>query len=84
LIRWFIVAVSCVISGLCSTYAIAQNLWTIKKAGDGTVVASIAMDYPGALGTVVTGLINIGFGPKRCQPEMGIALIKGELWKTSR
>lgn len=56
-----------------------KSLWDIQVSDDGTVVASIAMDHPGASGTAIVTLINVGFGPKGgCQPEIGIAMLKGE------
>lgn len=56
-----------------------KGLWAIRVSDDGTVVASIAMDHPGASGTTITTLMNVGFGPKGgCQPEIGFAILKGE------
>ena len=64
---------------MCGTPASAQgSLWGVQTSDDGTVVASIVTDHPTATGTMVVSMLNIGFGPTRgCQPEIGIALLKG-------
>ncbi|MGH7100196.1 MAG: hypothetical protein ACREE4_21475 [Stellaceae bacterium] len=56
-----------------------KSLWTVQASDDGTIVASIAMDHPGASGTTIVSLMNVGFGPRGgCQPEVGIAMLKGD------
>jgi len=40
--------------------------------------ATIAMDHPTKLGTMIATLLNVGSNPKRnCQAEVGIAMLKG-------
>ena len=64
---------------LWSTAAVAQSsAWQVQRSDDGTVVASIGVDYPGGQGVTILGLLNVGFGTRDgCQPEIGVALLKG-------
>ena len=66
-----------------STKAYAQDtLWKVQRSDDGTVVTTLALDHAIATGTLVS-LMNVGFAPKNgCQPELGIALLKGNGYGT--
>jgi hypothetical protein len=72
------VALACLVATASVSAHAQKGLWTIQVSDDGTVVASIAMDHPGESGTTIVTLMNVGFGPKGgCQPEIGIAVLKG-------
>ena len=62
-----------------STAALAQSsAWQVQRSDDGSVVASLGMEYPSSQGVTILGLLNVGFGARdRCQPEIGVALLKG-------
>jgi hypothetical protein len=64
---------------LWSTAAVAQSsAWQVQRSDDGTVVASVGVDYPGGQGVTILGLLNVGFGTRDgCQPEIAVALLKG-------
>lgn len=61
-----------------SSFAYArESLWQIHTGDDGTVVATIAIDQTGSLGTIMT-LLNVGFSVQRnCRAELGFAMLKG-------
>jgi len=55
-----------------------QSSWTVQASDDGTVVARVAMDHRGTTGTTIMTVLNVGYGRKNgCQPEFGIAMLKG-------
>jgi hypothetical protein len=77
------VALACLVGTAGASARAQKGFWTIQVSDDGTIVAGIAMDHPGASGTTVVTLMNVGFGPKSgCQPEIGIAMLKGDGYGT--
>ena len=59
-----------------------DTLWRVQRSDDGTIVAIVALDHATATGTLAS-LMNVGFAPKNgCQPELGIAMLKGNGYGT--
>jgi hypothetical protein len=78
---FFLIFVCAMTIFLATAYA-QDSLWKVQRSDDGTVLATVAIDHAIATGTLIS-LMNVGFAPKGgCQPELGIAMLKGNGYGT--